>query len=233
MSLLKPIFLFSDSQLLFWQQDGELFLKTILNYISSDSPKAAYVGASNGDVPDFYQIFVASMKGIGIDDCQMIPSDCSAKELKALEKANVILLAGGDVDKGWQVLQDKGMLKRIRKAYREGAVLIGISAGAIQLGQYWLNEELEGSDMQTMAQMLPFSVDAHEEDNDWQRLKDLMQQVESKNRGIGIPKGGGVICLPNNKIKVVRFPSTEFIIQGSTIVMSSIDPEDLDVPVLH
>ncbi len=233
MPALKPIFLFSDSQMLFWQNDGELFLKTILNHVSSDSPRAAYIGVSNGDVPDFYQIFVAGMKGIGIENCKMISANCGAEELDYLENADIILLAGGDVDKGWGILKETGMLDVIQNRYRDGAVLLGISAGAVQLGQFWLNDEFDEAELQKMAQLLPFSIDAHEEENDWERLKTLMQQLENRYRGIGLTKGAGVICYPNRQIQAIRYPIVELINQGNTLIMSSLDPKEMDETVLH
>jgi hypothetical protein len=69
---LKPIYLLADSQLLFWKQHGSVFLESVRSEIVKESPKAAYVGASNDDQPEFYQIFEAGMEGIGIRDCRMI-----------------------------------------------------------------------------------------------------------------------------------------------------------------
>ena len=48
---IKPIFLLADSQLLFWKENENLFLKTIREHIDNENPKAAYIGASNGDNP--------------------------------------------------------------------------------------------------------------------------------------------------------------------------------------
>src|SRR5262245_19153190 len=77
-TLVKPIFLLADSQLLFWQTPGERFLdrvRTALSDVLDEGPlKAAYLGASNDDTPAFYEIFVAAMEGIDVRDCRMIPS---------------------------------------------------------------------------------------------------------------------------------------------------------------
>jgi hypothetical protein len=47
----QPIYLFADSQLLFWKRDGTLFLKTVRDRLARPGLRAAYVGASNGDLP--------------------------------------------------------------------------------------------------------------------------------------------------------------------------------------
>jgi hypothetical protein len=56
----QAIYLLADSQLLFWHEDGKLFIESIRTSVRHDSPKAAYVGASNGDNPDYYSLFVAT-----------------------------------------------------------------------------------------------------------------------------------------------------------------------------
>jgi len=232
MSAVKPVFLLADSQLLFWQKDGELYLKTILQHVASSSPKAAYIGASNGDIPDFYHIFVAAMKGIGITDCQMISSDASQDELAFLAQSDVLLLSGGDVDKGWDVLQNTGMLNIVRQRYKEGAVIIGISAGAIQLGQFW-REDADHAELRPMAQVLPFSIDAHEESTNWKRLKNTTRHGYSKAKAYGIPSGGGLVFFPNKHIHAIRYPAAEMVNQGNTLVVTSLPPREVNQPVLH
>lgn len=232
MSAIKPVFLLADSQLLFWQKEGELYLKTILNHVATSSPKAAYIGASNGDIPDFYQIFFAAMKGIGITDCKMIGRYGKRDELDFLAQADVLLLSGGDVDRGWDVLQTTGMLKIVRQRYLEGAVIIGISAGAIQLGQFW-REEGADSDLTPMAQILPFSVDAHEESSDWKRLKSTTRHGYTKARSYGIPSGGGLVFFPNRQVHAIRYPAAEMVNQGNTLVVTSLRPRQVEPSILH
>src|SRR5690349_15486987 len=99
---LKPIVLLADSQLLFWRENGRLLLERVVEANTRDYLKAAYIGASNGDDPEFYSIFVAAMEGIGVFDCRMIPSVMSEADLVFLNNAEIILLAGGDVEAGWR-----------------------------------------------------------------------------------------------------------------------------------
>ena len=232
MSAIKPVFLLADSQLLFWQEEGERYLKTLLNHIAASSPKAAYIGASNGDISDFYQIFFAAMKGIGITDCKMIRRHGNREELDFLAQSDVLLLSGGDVDRGWDVLQNTGMLKIVQQRYREGAVIMGISAGAIQLGQFW-REDGSDADLTPMAQILPFSVDAHEESSDWKRLKNTVRHGCSKARAYGIPSGGGLVFFPDKQVHAIRYPVAEMINQGNTLVVTSLRPRYVESSILH
>ncbi|MGH3553348.1 MAG: peptidase, partial [Mycobacterium sp.] len=72
---LQPLYLLADSQLLFWRRQGRLLLEAALDGLARDTPlRAAYIGASNGDRPEFYGIFEAAVDAIGISDRRMIDS---------------------------------------------------------------------------------------------------------------------------------------------------------------
>ena len=105
-----------------------------------ESPVAAYLGASNGDAPEYYSIFEAAMTGVGVHNCRMIPRSFTAEDQSFLNEADIILLAGGDVERGWNVFVESGMKEFIIRRFYEGAVLMGVSAGAAQLGLYGLVE---------------------------------------------------------------------------------------------
>ena len=134
MNSLLPVYLMADSRLLFQQQkDGSYYLASIRKELESKDPIASYIGASNGDLPEFYDLFVAGMNNIGIGRCYHITAAFEDHEKESLEAAEVILLAGGEVKKGWDVLVKTGIKDIILRKYREGALLMGISAGAIHL----------------------------------------------------------------------------------------------------
>jgi cyanophycinase len=72
---LRPLYLLADSQLLFWKRQDRLLLEAALDGLARDTPLcAAYLGASNGDRPEFYGIFEAALDAIGITDRRMIDS---------------------------------------------------------------------------------------------------------------------------------------------------------------
>jgi peptidase E len=50
--------------------------------------------------------------------------------------AHVLVLAGGDVEAGWNAFTRSGLRELIEMRYRAGAVLVGVSAGTVQLGKY-------------------------------------------------------------------------------------------------
>ena len=215
---LQPIYLFADSQLLFWPDKGNLFLHTIKELIVPAAPKAAYIGASNGDDPQFYSIFEAAMENIGVRDCRMILSSFTSVDELFMNEADIILLAGGDVERGWRVFNQVGLTELIIKRYYEGACLIGISAGAVQLGLFGLVQEEESlNKLIDTFKLVPFIIGAHEERQGWKSLREAIELLDGEAKGIGIPAGGGLIYYPDQSIEAIRYPLNEFSMREGLI----------------
>ena len=106
------------------------------------------------------------MAEIGIRDCRHVPARPSNEDLAFLNEADLILLAGGDVERGWQAFEATGLKEKIVERYYAGAILMGVSAGAVQLG---LKGWDEGEVFDTF-RLVPFVVDVHDEPN-WTRLQ--------------------------------------------------------------
>jgi peptidase E len=227
---LSPIYLFADSQLLFWKQDEVPFLRTILRYISAEPPKAAYVGLSNGNVPEFFEIFKCAMEGLGISNCRMLSQEFGREDSEFLEESNVVLLSGGDTIGGWQAISACGLREGIVQRYLEGAVLIGISAGAVQLG-LCTAAPTSDSVIPTLG-LVPFVVGAHDE-HGWHDLQRIMRLAGQNGpaKGLGIPSGGGLAYHPDHSLTPLRKTVHEFCADGpnlsTSILMSS---EDTDQP---
>jgi hypothetical protein len=207
----KSIFLLADSQLLFYRENGQLLLDRVINEWKRDDLKAAYIGASNGDHPDFYAIFVSAMEGIGVSNCRMISSSLSEGDLAFLNDADIILLAGGDAEAGWRVFLANGLNEHIVRRYSEGASLIGISAGAVQLGLCCL--AADGSLVETFA-LAPFVIGAHEESDNWRTTIELLRLSGSNNSAIGLPKGGGAVYHPDRSLESLRYPLVELSLES-------------------
>jgi hypothetical protein len=211
-STIKPIFLLADSQLLFWRGEGELFLGRVRALVDADreeagrAPRAAYLGASNGDLPEFYQLFVAAMEQIDVRDCRQIPAQPDAEDLDFLAGADLILLAGGEVKRGWDAFKAAGLDQKLVERYYGGALLVGISAGAVQLGLKGWDEA--GDRISDMLRIVPFVVDVHDEPG-WGRLLQAVPRAGEHARGIGIPSGGGALYHPDYSVEPVRHPLVE------------------------
>jgi len=226
-----PVFLLADSQLLFASPGGRPLLAAAVEALGSPEPRAAYVGAANGDQPEFYSIFEGAMDIVGVRDRRMILSDYSPGDRAYLRSADLIVLAGGDVGAGLRVLRETGMDDDIDERRREGVVLVGVSAGAVHLGAMgWLGDEPAEGELVGMLGIVPFSVDAHDEDGGWRRLRQLVLRSLPGTIGIGLPTGGGVIHHPDGTVEPVGRSSVELRAEDDRIIESILYPPDLSPP---
>lgn len=220
-----PLFLLADSQLLFWTDADGPFMDRIAACTGRGAPRAAYLGASNGDNPDFYSIFLAAVQTLGPSECRMIPAEPSEAERAFLESADVVLLAGGDVERGWRAFQASGVQEIIERRYHAGAVLVGISAGAVQLGNAGWGQDDPDAAFPTWG-LAPFVVDAHAEGEDWASLKAVVRARGTGAHGIGIPLGGGVILHPDGTLQAVRRAAYQVSVVGDELVDAVILPQE-------
>ena len=227
----QPLYLLADSHLLFWKRRYHLVLEAALDGLARDTPlRAAYIGASNGDRPEFYEIFEAAVDAIGITDRRMIDSSFSPEHRTFLERAQLIVLAGGDVRLGWNIFEKTGMKDVIQGRYAQGAVLVGISAGAVQLGRFGI-VETPGSPATELLEVFKFVravIDTHDERTEWARLSRTIQSLRGAATGIGIPSGGGVIVHPDTTIEPLRRPAHEFRCEGGHVTHSMLFAKEDD-----
>lgn len=227
MSDISPVFLFSDSQLMFWKRNGDLFLKTLLKYVNEVEPKAAYIGYSNNNQPEFFEIFRSGMESIGIKHCRMLEEDFSNDDKQFVNEASLILLAGGDVVEGWKKIESTGLKDIVLKRFSEGAVLIGVSAGAIQLGlRATGGAPASESDSTSNFQILPFIVGVHEEADDWVELKAQVLSRGEHAKAIGIPFGSGFAYHPDRTIEPIKSSIVEISVQNRAAVVNILFPND-------
>ena len=93
----------------------------------------------------------------------MIRIDWSLDVRRWLTSAGLILLAGGDVARGWNAFRETGMGDAIVGRHRAGAVFVGISVGAVQLGLKGWNGSAGGSSLIDVFSLVPYLIDVHAE----------------------------------------------------------------------
>src|SRR4029077_20536546 len=97
-----------------------------------------------------------------------------------------------------------GLKEKIVERYYAGAVLIGVSAGAVQLGlKGW-----SGGGIFDTCSLVPFVVDVHDEPS-WSGLLRAVPKAGELARGFGIPSGGGALYHPDYSLEPVRQTLTE------------------------
>ncbi len=212
-TLIKPIFLLADSQPLFWHEGDQPFMDRVRRLLAGDeaegAPRAAYLGASNGDRREFYDIFLAAMEAIGVRDCRLVRSYPEREDWEFLDRADLVLLAGGDTERGWKVFRENGFVEKLIERYYMGSVLMGVSAGAIQLGLMGTSgDDPESLRFFDTLRLVPLVVDVHDEPS-WTRLHRAVLQTGEHGRGIGIPTGGAAVIHPDLTVEPVRHSLTE------------------------
>jgi hypothetical protein len=216
---MQPVFLLADSQLLFRTQGGAPLLerlaaalaeRTALGEPPAEGPAAAYLGASNGDEPAFFELFRAAMGQLDIGACRHVPANPSADDLAFLERADLVLLAGGDPRRGLEAFRAAGVDSVLLARYYQDAVLIGVSAGAAQLGLRFWSEGVDGAQGEAVdgLRIVPSLVDVHDEP-DWQRLRRLLADLPPGVSGLGIPAGGAAVYHPDQELEPLARPLVE------------------------
>jgi peptidase E len=205
----KPLFLLADSQPLF-QGGGDALLPALqdsLQVSERNITRAAYIGASNGDAPEFFDLFVAAMDRVNLHESRMIRAGFDSDDRAFLESADLVLLAGGDVDDGWGIMTRTGMDAVITKKYYAGAVVVGVSAGAMQLGMGWHGGEHRNASKGL--KLVPYYISVHSERDDWLQLRTLVEAREEYAKGYGVPFGGALIYHTDMSLEAVRYPVAE------------------------
>ena len=162
---------------------------------------AAYLGAANHDDPDYFEIALAAFDraGFGRSKCRHIKADASSADCAYVAgEAALIILAGGDPMVAWDAFKATGIDVALREAAGAGAVLTGVSAGAINMGLYGVSAGacpcLPDDTFQTLG-LLPFAFGAHEEADEWKGLLSLLSTVRASSKtisGVGLPFRSGM-----------------------------------------
>jgi hypothetical protein len=153
----------------------------------------------------------------------MGPSQPSDDDRRFLEEADLVLLAGGDVELGWQVFERNGLKDLLLKKRYDGGILIGVSAGAVQLGLGALTNAPQPKKLDLFG-FAPFYIGAHEEKEEWWNLRALVNLSRSEVRGIGIPAGGGAIYWPDGTLEPIHHALTEVVKEDERVVERLIVP---------
>jgi hypothetical protein len=219
----KSLYLLADSQLLFWKENELPFASRFRKDMEANHTGAAYIGASNGDDPQFYEIFLSAMELIGLSQCRMIPARPSSEDMKFLDEAGLVLLSGGNVENGWRTLEQNGVKDMIVRKRYDGIVIVGISAGAVQLGLGALTESPHPQKLD-MFRFAPFYLGAHEEHEEWWDLRALVNLSPREARGIGIPAGAGAVYHPDGTSEPVRKSLVEFFMEDGQMRESLLLP---------
>jgi len=120
-------------------------------------------------------------------------------------RADLVFVSGGDPTLGAKVLAETGADAWLREARARGVPAMGVSAGAIVLGDWWVewpeddedDPALERTSLVACAGLVPAHVfDTHNEEDDWDELRVAAKLAHKQGlavRFLGIPTGGALV----------------------------------------
>ncbi len=196
----------------------------IRDLVGKERPRAAYLQASGRDDCGLFTACKEAMGLGGVEDCRMISPSLPRDELAYLETADIIFLAGEDVQAGWADFEASGLAGLISRRYNEGALLVGISAGSTQLGQYGWREDGDGYSIFETIRLVPFVVGVRGEACAWESLKKAVVASGGRTHGIGIPSGGGIMYHADRSIEALRLAAFELSLVNNQIVCNPLPP---------
>ncbi len=204
----------------------------VFERLARREPRVAYVGGANGDDPGWFRAIAKSFGNRHGAVVRHAKSGSRADLAEACEitaDADVIYVSGGDVELLAERLRRGGLDRAIRRRHSAGASLIGVSAGAIGLCAYWVqfSEDESAGARPTRFRCigaLPFAVDVHDEESDWEELRALLavwgeDEPKAVVEGYGIPSGAAILCDERGAVTPLgRKPPRRFRLERGRIV---------------
>ncbi|MCG8670052.1 MAG: Type 1 glutamine amidotransferase-like domain-containing protein, partial [Pseudomonadales bacterium] len=181
----------ADSQLLFSRKNNDWFLDRLQSFTNQQSSFAVYIGAANGNEPAFYEMAQEAFSSLGIAESVFLKSGLEDLQKHQNKIPSVILLSGGDVQQGWQLLSQPDIRNWLLNCYHRGCLLLGISAGAIHL----TNALDIDSNITPLLNLLPVIPLAHEENEDWPGETRYLTALELKGEALSLETGEPLFCL--------------------------------------
>ena len=173
-------------------------LRAALAACGKSQPRVAYIGTANGEREAGFQRIYEALMAAGAACVTLVPilsEKATPEEAKRLlTEADVVFLSGGEVEDGMRGLEKFGLVDFLRGLYQNGTVFLGVSAGSIMLGQYWVHWDVEGDDSTARLfpclGFVPFTFDAHGELEDWCELICALRLLGTGTTGYGLADGG-------------------------------------------
>jgi putative intracellular protease/amidase len=162
-------------------------------------PLVAWVGAANDDSLPWFERAATVLRQRYGADMRRVMTSVEDDSQRLVDEAAVIYLPGGDVSLLSQRLRALGLDERIRHRHAAGALVVGVSAGAIGLTRFWVEFPEDGRAPYRIPCVgaLGLAVDCHDEQSDWEELRALLEAWQREEPGAvvdayGIPLGGAL-----------------------------------------
>jgi peptidase E len=178
--------------------------KSALAGVASKSPLVAYLGAASNDNAGFFTMIKAGVTAgasqVRMRQAKTASPRASASDARALlDECDLVFVSGGDVEHGMNVLQEKDLVKPLKKLAAAGKPMFGISAGSLMLAREWVRipgEDATKAELFPCLGIAPLYADAHDEADDWNELRVLVDLLrrrgDAEALGYGLTRKGGL-----------------------------------------
>ena len=191
----------------------------------TDKPRVAYIGTANGDNADFFlrmqSILMEAGAGAVVQLLLANENPDLGAAISTLKDADVIFLAGGEVEDGMDWLKKHGLVALLRELYAAGTRFTGVSAGTIMMGSHWVHwdvpEDDSTSSLFDCLGIIPVLFDTHGEDEDWVEMKAALKLLGNDARGYGLPGGNMISADSRGKLTNLEGAYLIFANEGGEI----------------
>ena len=188
-------------------------------------PLVAWVGAANEDSLQWFERNASVLRQRHGADMRRVLTAFADDSQRLVDEAPVLYLPGGDVAVLAERLRALGLDEKIRRRHAEGALVVGVSAGAIGLTRYWVEFPEDGRPPYRIPCVgaLPIAVDCHDEESDWEELRALLDCWQREEPGAvvdawGIPAGGALEIAPSGAVTHLGPAPKRLRLDGGRIV---------------
>ena len=190
-----------------------------------EKPVVAYIGTPNGDSMIFFQIQKAMLKSAGAGKIIFVHLAKNNPDLSAARKilndADVIFLSGGEVEDGIMWLEKHKLTEFLKSLYSSGKRFMGVSAGVIMMGNYWVHWDVPEDDSTSKLfdclAFTPLLFDVHGEDENWVELKAALKLLGPGARAYGLASGSMVSADSRGNLAIMSGKYLVFVNEGGTI----------------
>lgn len=185
-------------------------------------PSIAYVGVASGDDASFFG-FISNMFsecGAGkVTHAMIAPDSADLKKAQTImETADIVYVSGGDVERGMQVMAEKGMTEFTVGLFLQGKPFFGLSAGSIMLAREWVRwrdpDDDSTAELFSCLGCAPVLCDTHDEEGGWEELKAALALKGEGDLGYGIVSGTAIKVYPDGKIEAAGGAIHRFVRRG-------------------
>jgi peptidase E len=184
-----------------------------------------YVGTASDDNVWFFRMIERELKNAGagsINRAIITPRKADLRKARdILAAADIIFISGGDMERGMEVLREKGMVDFLFQLYKQGKPFFGVSAGSIMLAKEWVRwrdpDDDATAELFPCLGFAPVICDTHDEENDWQELKAALKLAKDNVVGYGIVSGAAIKVFPDGKTEALGNAIPRYVRHGERV----------------